>query len=377
MRLGSICLLLVLVLIPARAMAAERWVDVVDLKQQLAPFLTKEGLLDPEFRDAVAMPSAYYTDFFGIQALADRSASQIENDFVRLGATVTARDEHSITLTFKGGLAVRFVPNSALSVMGIVTPFDHAYVEGTTWREVLKNLNLFREIVRANGMEASYFITNPTYAAERETADWIAGRPRPAEVVTDPHTKSFATTANAVLLAPEGVHGNRDAFDRLVAALADRKFDWLGMEMIPADMQATLDDFTGKLEASTAYREARARLLDYFKDAWNGRAGPKTSAEENYYFQLVEFARKRGARVIGMENVPSAFFFFRYGETPFGAAVRNVRWAETLPIAGRGVVFGGSAHFTEPGGANVQDFILKRRPNARLVSLVPIVLRKL
>ena len=374
--IAAVFLAIVFTLVCKTASAADRWVDVVDLPKQLAPFLTKEGFLDPEFRNAVAVPSPHYTDFFGIQALADRSAAQIEADFTPQLATVTGRDEHSITLTFKNGSTIRFVPNSALSVMGIVTPFDHAYVSGKTWPEILRNLAAFRGIISSRGLEKSYLIPNPTYDAERDTAAWIAKKRERATVTVDESLALFAGSQDAVLLAPEGVHGHRENYDELVAKLDGRAFNWIGMEMLPADMQAVLDDFTSKPETSAAYREARVALLSYFKDSWNGRAGPKTSAEENYYFQLVEFARRRGARVIGMENVPVAYFFFRYGETPFGGAVRNLRWAATLPTSGRGVVFGGSAHFTDPGHANVQDFIKSGRERTPLFSLRPIVPRK-
>jgi hypothetical protein len=148
------------------------------------------------------------------------------------------------------------------------------------------------------------------------------------------------------------------------------------MEMLPASMQSTLDNFCTQAEGSARYEAARKALLAYFTDSWNGRAGPRTTAEENYYFQLVDFARRRHARVYGMENVPMTYFFFRNGESAFGAAVRNHQWAATLPTGGHGVVFGGSAHFTQPDASNLQDFLHLRSPHATLVTTSEIKLHR-
>ena len=43
------------------------------------------------------MPSSYYTDFFGIQALADTTREKIKRDFVPRHAEVAGEDEHTLT----------------------------------------------------------------------------------------------------------------------------------------------------------------------------------------------------------------------------------------------------------------------------------------
>ena len=48
-----------------------------------------------------ADPSDVYTDFFGLQAIADRSTEDIRRDFVPRLAEVVSSDAHSITLKFE------------------------------------------------------------------------------------------------------------------------------------------------------------------------------------------------------------------------------------------------------------------------------------
>lgn len=353
-----------------------RYVDALDIKPLIPKYLDDKGFLDPAYSEAVAHPSDVYTDFFGVQAIGDRSAAEIRRDFVPRLAEFVGEDEHSITLRFKAGYTVRFVPRSAMTAMAITTPFSHAQVSGASWREIVANTADFRAQVKAAGLAKAYLIPNPMFAAEQEVARRIAAKGAPAPVSVDPDLALYDRSPDAVLLAPEGVHGMRESYDRLAALLQAHRFDWIGMEMLPAWLQPALDDFCVQPEGSARYDAARKALLSYFTDAWNGRAGPKTAPEDNYYFQLVDLARRRHARVYGMENVPMAFFFFRNGESAFGAAVRNHQWAATLPTRGRGVVFGGSAHMTQPDASNIQDFVHARSPGAVLVSVAPFNMRR-
>lgn len=353
------------------AVDPSRYVETLDVKPLIPKYLNDKGFLDPAYSDAVAHPSEVYTDFFGVQAIADRSADEIRRDFVPRLAEFVGEDEHSITLRFKAGYTVRFVPRSALLAMAITVPFSHAQVSGATWREVVANTSDFRAQLKAANLAKAYLIPNPMFAAEQEVARRIAAKDAPATMATDPDLALYDRSADAVLLAPEGVHGMRESYDKLAVLLQAHSFDWIGMEMLPAWLQPALDDFCTQPEGSARYAAARKALLGYFTDAWNGRAGPKTAPEDNYYFQLVDLARKRHARVYGMENVPMAYFFFRNGESGFGAAVRNHQWAAALPTHGRGVVFGGSAHMNQPDATNIQDFIHARSPKSVLVSVTP------
>ncbi len=57
----------------------------------------------------IEKPAPIYTDFYGMQALADTTLGKILADFVPKFATETARSEHSITLLFnKKGYTAEF-----------------------------------------------------------------------------------------------------------------------------------------------------------------------------------------------------------------------------------------------------------------------------
>jgi hypothetical protein len=349
-----------------------RHIETADFKTLLPKYLDEKGFLDKAYAAEVAGPSPVYTDFFGIQAITDRSAAQIKRDFTPRYASVTAEDADSVTLNFKAGYTARFAPHSSLSAVGVTVPVSHVEIGGKTWREVVANVRAFRSLVGSAGLSRAYLIPNPLHQVELGVAQRLAHGGPAAAVTPDPELQLFDRSPNALLLAPEGVHGMRESYDKLAALLSAHRFDWIGMEMLPASMQPALDDFVLQPEGSPRQAAARKALLAYFTDSWNGRAGPKTAPEDNYYFQLVDLARRRGARVYGIENVPAAYFFFRNGESSFGAAVRNHQWAERLPMTGRGVVFGGSAHFEDSRAINIQDFATARRPGVVLLSTRPL-----
>ncbi len=276
---------------PTAAHLGDRYVDAPDLKPLLAKFLTPQGFLYPAYPVTVAKPSRFLTDFYGVQALADRTAAQIKSDFTPRYATVAGEDAHSLTLRFKAGYTVRFYPHAALSVVGIVDPVDHAYVSGATWREMRSNLDDFLAVVRRAGLERAYLIPNPELETERHVAARLTSGVKTPPIFADPQLERFEAAPDAVLLAGEGVHGIPTSYEALSAELKTHHFDWLGMEMLPQQMQPVLDDFTRAPQDSERYRKARQAVLDYFAVSWNGRAGPKTTAEENYYFKLVDLAQ--------------------------------------------------------------------------------------
>jgi hypothetical protein len=98
-----------------------RFVHEPDLAKTLAKFLTQEGFLDPKFADATAKPSRYYSDFYGLQALADTTKDGIKRDFVPKLAEVVSEDENIITLKFKYGYTGKFYTNSSLKVLVFVS----------------------------------------------------------------------------------------------------------------------------------------------------------------------------------------------------------------------------------------------------------------
>jgi len=373
--------ILLLISITAFAQTAKpRFVHAPDLGKTLAKFLTPQGFLDPKFADATAKPSRYYSDFYGIQALADTTKEGIKRDFVPKLAEVVSEDENTLTLKFKNGFSGKFYPNSSLKVIGIETKWDHVEISGDTWPELLKNLTEFLEILSKNKLEKRYLRVNPYYKDELVVYKQLTKNLPSARIKVAPLTE-FQTEKNAVLLYPERVHGILKGYEELKANVLDKqKFDWMAMEMLPSSMQKDVDIYVKSADNSPEYLRTRKVLLDYFKDSWNGRAGPKTSAEENYYFKIVEQMRASKTRLIAMEKAIESqgaeYIFFRYGENKFGGAVRSYWWAKALPKTGKGLVFGGSGHFTGEGSINFQDFQAMLSPKIKMFSLEEIKIRK-
>ena len=160
-----------------------------------------------------------------------------------------------------------------------------------------------------------------------------------------------------------------DDLDRLLGVIGSHDVDWLGLEMLFAEQQPMLDRFNGSAGGTPEHHAGRAELIEYFAEAWNGRAGPKVPGEENLYFKAVEEAHRLGIRVVALEGASVAYLLFRYGEAPFGGSVRSYQWANHTPDAGRGIIFGGSAHFNSAGSGNVQDYLATMAPGRTFVSL--------
>ncbi len=380
-KLFTIGIIIFLSSVPAFAQTAKpRFVHEPDLRTILAKFLSPQGFLDPKFADATAKPSRYYSDFYGLQALADTTKEGIKRDFVPKFAEVALEDENTLTLKFKDGFSGKFYPNSSLKVVGVETKWDHVEISGDTWQDLLKNLADFREILAKNKLEKRYLRVNPYYKDELVVYKQLTKNSPPAQIKVAPLTE-FQTEKNAVLLYPERVHGILKGYEELKANVLDKqKFDWMAMEMLPSSMQKDVDIYVKSANDSPEYLRTRKVLLDYFKDSWNGRAGPKTTAEENYYFKIVEQMRANKTRLIAMEKAIESngaeYIFFRYGENKFGGAVRSYWWAQALPKIGKGLVFGGSGHFTGGDSINFQDFQALLIPKMKMFSLEEIKIRK-
>jgi hypothetical protein len=335
------------------------------------PFLTKQGFLDPEFASVVAAPARYYSDFFGLQAIHDLPKNRIVSDFVPARGEVMAEDSVSVTIRFKAGYTAQFFPLSSLDVMGSSAPISHVAFTGPDWRTLRQTLKSFLSLLDTLRLTDTYLVPNPGYADEVEVARQLSSGTA-AAVIADSTLSGFARTSDGVLLIGERVHGRPDDLAIVRRALESAKIDWLGLEMLDVAIQSVLDAYNRSTTASPEHEQARAQLIAYFANAWNGRAGPKTTGEENPYFKLIDAAHARGVRVIALEAASVPYLLFRYGEVDFGGAVRSLWWARHTPQSGRGIVFGGSAHFNSAKPVNVQDFIAARQPNRPLFSIKSI-----
>ena len=347
--------------IAQEAVASGRFQHGIDVMAVTGRFLGPDSFMDPEFPPTVATPSPYLTDFFGVQAIADVSREEIVADFVPRFAEVTGQNEHWVALTFKDGFTATFYPVSSLVVLGFEAPISHVVVSGDDWRQARGNVEALIGRIREIGREDAYLLDNPDYGLELATYETMqAGMTASVEI--DPDLSGFRASADGLLLFPEAVHGISTDADELMKVIDGGGFDWIGLEALNLDQQEDLDAFNDAAAGTPEYERARAELVEYFADAWNGRAGPRTTGEENYYFKLCEAAHAAGARVIALEGASPAFLLFRYGEASFGSSVRSLIWANAIPSSGRGILFGGGAHFHYADVPMVQDFVAAESP---------------
>jgi hypothetical protein len=219
-----------------------------------------------------------------------------------------------------------------MKAAGQEVAFDHVEISGAAWPELLKNLDDLRGIITSNKWEKRYLRPNPFYQDELAVAKQMAKNAAPVQPVVSASLAEFQKETNALLIYPEGVHGNVKGYEKFKADVLDKaQFNWLALEMLIPTQQKDLDAFVKAADGSPEYERTRKAMLTYFTDAWNGRAGPKTKPEDNYYFKIVEQMRARKIRV---EASTLPYIFFRYGENKFGAAVRSYQWAKLLPKKG-------------------------------------------
>ncbi len=355
---------------PDTTAAPTRHVEQPDLPALIKRVLSPQGFLDPVYAALITTPSPYYSDAWGLQAIRDVSIEQVKRDFVPRYAQLGETTEHSVELKFPAGWTATFCTPCSIRIMDNELPISHVRISGETFRDFVPHAREFRAMLRARKLETTYLIPNPAYDAELQVARRYTPGTQATPVQADPQLERFTSAKDAVLIYPDAVHGSIEPYDRLVELLHSADYDWLALEMLPSSVQAEADTFITAPEGSAAYREAREVLL---KNLWKDRFVPGTPDEENHYFKLLELMRTKHKRIIGLEGVPLEYFFFGAGEVDgAGGAARNVLWARQIPASGRGILFGGSAHFTSTWPANFQDFLAISHPQLEILSITPI-----
>lgn len=139
--------------------------------------------------------------------------------------------------------------------------------------------------------------------------------------------------------------------------------------MYEQSAQPLIDAYLAAPEGSQALVDAKRALLDV---SWKGKFASEPGPDDNHYLRLLEVCRTRKLRAYGLD-IDRLYDLWGHGETPFGSMVRNSFWADALPKTGRGVIFGGSAHFrgtASVGGRPllfVQDFLAPAYRGERLL----------
>jgi len=350
-----------------------RTIDEPDLVSLVKRVMVGPYTIDPAFSSFISHPSIYYTDLYGIHALKDFTAEKIIKDFTPTDANVIFQNTTIIQLKFHSGWNATFHPYSSLMVKNISLPVDHVYIGGDNAQELINNLIEFHEIIKRNNLESIYFISNPYYDMEKQVDHAFYSGKSTVNVTVDPRMTYFQNTSNALMIYPDPVHGDLSWYMQFMSALKTGNINWLGMEMLPSAMQTILDSFCTAPDSSIEYLNARHNLTTYFLHTWTPYFKLNiTSGEDSPYFKTVDLIRQKKGRVYGLDFDNIRFLLFRYGESEFGAAVRSLNWANSIPIQGRGVVFGGSAHFTSTKSINMQDFFIVRGNDTKLFSIRPL-----
>lgn len=303
-------------------------------------------------------PSAVLTDFFGVQPLQPYTLDQILTDLVPELATVTKRGENRVTLRMNNGPTVVVQSNGRLFINGnkVEIPYARVVIEqpSTYPREPA----LFRAALVDAGLGERYLPRNPYYELEVQAVG-SAGHTGAVQGEVSADTSRFDDHEHAIILVGE-THGGSERYEQAMKLVALPSITWIAIEMIPENLQSSVDALQSHSPGSAPHRAARDSLLRFFSENWNTRGHEITATpEENPYFRLIVAAHRLGKRVIALDT-RADYILFRFGEFPLGAKVRDATWAANIPSEGRGIVYGGSAHFSTSRSPNMLSFLQSR-----------------
>ncbi|MGL4956217.1 MAG: hypothetical protein ACRC9X_03460 [Bacteroidales bacterium] len=330
---------------------------------KLAPILQRvinpNGFgLQPAYLDSIANASPYLGDFHGVQILQNVPLQEMEAELLPI-----SKSDTTLTLQVPSGTAKLYY-GGQLSVMNHNFPYQHIVFEGTDYLTFLKVKQEFYALLKTKKLLRKYLPTNPFYKDEQEVQQYLDLKnklPLPAYKSDD-----FAEEQHAVLIYPDRVHGDSAAFEGFLQFLDSLQFDWLALEMLPQSMQSIAHNYIFSIDGSPSFTYAKEQLIAYYTKAWTSHfKQPFASVDQMPFMRLFAKMRQRKTPIYGLEKASSEFIFFRNGETPFGAAVRNLHWADATPTKGKGVVFGGIAHFTDSRPINYQNLLCQRQPLRR------------
>jgi hypothetical protein len=318
--------------------------------------------------ERVSSPSAQLTDFFGIQVLRPVRPAEVLADFVPRHATLLSRDAHAMTLELNGGPRVEFRFASLLVVNGNPVDVPYARVLLQDPASYPAEAVLFRQQLERSGLARKYLEPNAHYNAERIAYARMRTAASIDSVVPAADTSGYGALTHAVIVVGE-THGGTGPYELARQLLGSTSVQWIGIEMLPEDLQPTVDRYIAAASGSPAYHQSREKLLQYYAANWNTR-GHEVTADPagNPYFRLIELARSLHKRVYALDANP-LFILFRFGEFPLGATTRDYVWAANIPDTGRGVVYGGSSHFLASRRPNTLTFLRERDARVAIFSL--------
>jgi len=237
-------------------------------------------------------------------------------------------------------------------------------VENALFRAGLVN-KLRNAICRTNFTYDERYSPDPTspYFAEEKVVQAKISKGQ-SSVTVDKLTLSndVALSKQRLIIVPDS-HGDMARYNFAKGVLQKDEINFFAMEMIPHTMQKTVDDYIFAKDGSPKYLSAKKALENYFSIHWTDKFDGGTSGSP--YFDLVKIARERKIRVIAMD-VDSDYYLGHSQTDTLVIGTRNLVWANQIPQEGRGLIFGGLAHFEWNPGIRVQDFLADKIPPSEM-----------
>ncbi|WP_394848483.1 ChaN family lipoprotein [Pendulispora brunnea] len=294
--------------------------------------------------EAVGKPSPYLTDYYGLHVLQPLPKETVLRQLVPAMASLVEDRGNSVSLLLEGGYSMVLHFNKALSRRGggtVDSGHDYALFDAPDEGRLLAALEAFYALLQKHQLTDAYLLPNVHYDLEQAVVARAAEVTERITMTQDPDRSRFRHAgADAVLVVPDAVHGDEARYREIFDVLQHEPIDWFGIEMYPRREQPAIDAYLSEPDGSPAFEDAKERLLAV---SWKTFAEPNP-LQDNHYLRLLDICRQRKIRVHGMDIEP-AYSLWGHGETPFGSMVRNLYWVASLPPSGRGVLFGGSAHF--------------------------------
>ncbi|MCE9625320.1 MAG: hypothetical protein K8R69_07720 [Deltaproteobacteria bacterium] len=235
---------------------------------------------------------------------------------------------------------------------------DYSLLARLEFLQVFRDANLFEK----------FFSKNAYYAEEGEVWQKLY-----SPIVTSTEVPVWSLKKakrdywKGILLFPD-LHGNKTRYQELYHMLSEETLDWFALEMLSYKLQASVDEFLSEPERSEKYRQAKKRLQNYLQPFWSPYFKQFKDPDDNPYYRLLVLCRKRKIRVVALDSV-ATYSATSQTLSPLTVGTRNRVWAEHIPEEGRGIVYGGEAHFTRDRKARVQDFLLDQNSDRTIQRL--------
>jgi hypothetical protein len=346
------------------AASSEPRVEVVDFQVIIKRVQKYIARLD----ELTMQPDPYLTDFFGYQVMKSVPYDQMIADLIPEHGVLQEKTSEGSTIRLRKGSLFDFRDNIKLSINGSITSsgsFAIYSAKNDEETDFIAGMLELRSILHGDKLKDRYLVPNPYFRIEQVVRPLLPAPKVSFQGRTD--LENFGTSQNAVQIIPDN-HNKKDGYNFVMEKVTASEVEWLAIEMLSVDLQKELDSFLKEPENSAAYQKGRQALLHYYESAWHSRFGTvEESPEKNPYFLLLELARKDKKSVYALD-AEQAYIGFRFGEQSLGHVTRNVIWANAVPTAGRGIVFGGGAHFTDFSSCTMIDFLKKRNPKVEIFS---------